>query len=343
MYKGEICDVHIHIEHENARQVVIPKLHKAGISRYVLQGTGCYDIDSRGISNLLGLAQKLRDPGRCYAFASIDHPDTGTGSAERLLDEVKMYHAMGFDGVKMIEGKPKCRIRTGVPLDDAVYEPMLRYLEDNDIPLLSHVNDPRFFWDKSKMTPRQIANGWFAGPEYPHFEVVRAEALNTMRRHPGLRTVFAHFFFAAGSTDEADGIFDEFPNVSFDLTPGTHFMEMADDRDNWRDYLIRRADRLLYGTDSCILTTEHYEDECRFVLENDAVIPYQGKQLHCFALPEEALAKIYQGNFDRFCGKTPRPVSKDAIPEFISWSKSLISDSHIFDGLCREMDEVEFE
>ena len=92
-----------------------------------------------------------------------------------------------------------------------------------------------------------------------------------------------------------------------------------------------------------LASSEHYEDECRFVLENDAVIPYQGKQLHCFALPDEALAKIYQGNFDRFCGKTPCPVNKDATLEFISWSKSLISDSHIFGKLCREMDEVEFE
>ena len=340
MYQGEICDVHVHVYHAGEGPEAVRKLHAGGVSRYVLLGTGSYDVSTRGISNLEALYQKLREPGLCYAFASIDHPDTGTATAESMLEQVRMYHAMGFDGIKMIEGKPKTRLRTGKPLDDPVYEPMLGYLEENDIPVLSHVNDPRYFWDKSKMNAFQIAAGWYAGPECESFETVRAEALHTMQRHPKLRTVFAHFFFAAGSIAEAEYIFDRYPNVSFDLTPGTHYMEMADERGAWRELLIRRADRLLYGTDSSIRAADGFQRACQAILETDDVIPYQGKQLRCFALPDDTLDTLYHGSFDRFCGASPRPVNTAALPEFLEWSRALVADSAAAEQIRREMDAL---
>ncbi|MGI6337125.1 MAG: amidohydrolase family protein [Eubacteriales bacterium] len=323
MYTGQVCDIHIHVSIPQDMDIIASRMKQHGYAKYCLLGCGSYYPRAKGVSNVLGLLQKLRDPS-VYVFASLEHPETGTASAESLLEQVKMYHAVGFDGVKMIEGKPNVRLRTGVPLDDAVYEPMLGFLEAHDIPVLSHVNDPRFFWDITKMSPAQIARGWYAGPDNPSFETVRAEALETMRRHPGLRTTFAHFFFASGSTDEADGILDRYPNVNFDLTPGTHYADMSSARDEWRTFMIRRSNRLLFGTDNAAATSEAHTPLCRQILETADEIEYRGVSLRCFELPEAALADIYAKNFDRFAGASPRPVDRERLSSYIQWTSDLM-------------------
>lgn len=340
MYQGNVCDVHIHVEHMPDLDVMAPRFARDGLRRYVLQGAGSYGIAHRGISNALGLLQKLRDPEHCYAFANLDHPDQGVASAESLLAQVKRYWELGFDGIKMIEGKPSVRRRTGVKLDDPRFDPMFDYMEEHDIPLLSHVNDPRYFWDVTKMTPKQIANGWGVGPDGSPFEEVRAEALTTMRRHPKLRTVFAHFFFASANVAEADAILDAYPNVKFDLTPGTHYNDMAADYEGWRDFFIRRADRILYGTDNCVLLNDNYNAHCRRILETNETMDHYGTMVTGFALPDAVLEKIYETNFIAFAGASPRKADKAMLSAFVDWNKELIADSKDVDKLRAELDAV---
>ena len=322
LYTGKICDTHMHVYDANTLNTVVRRINGYGYDRYALLSTSGGELGARGIVNAVILLQKLRDPGRAYAFAGLEHPDRGTASAEELLAQVKMYHRMGFDGLKMLEGKPNYRIRTAQALDSDVYEPVYAYLEENGLPLLAHVNDPRYFWDKSKMTPWQISMGWYAGDDCLPFETVRAEALAVARRHPRLRIVYAHFFFASASVQEADEILDAYPNVSFDLTPGIFYMEMAANRGVWREFFLRRADRLLFGTDFYDAAPEAHVPDCRRMLETDDSFVFFDVPVQGFALPDTALERIYRTNFERFAGSAPRPVPKAEIPAFLAWESA---------------------
>jgi len=345
MYQGKICDVHVHL-HESFGFDSIERLCGC-YDRFLLLGSsncgeskkpdgGGY-LRFRGISNASQLMMKLTDTERVYSIASVDLPDKGVYSAEDMLAQVKLYHEMGFDGIKRIEGKPNCRRRTGVPLDDLCYEPMFAWMEENDFPVLSHVNDPRVFWDREKMLPEWIARGWAATEENPSFDEVRAEALHVLDRHPNLRVVFAHFFYAQESLEDADAILEKYPNVYFDLTPGTHYYDMEAKHDEFRDFLIRRADRILYGSDTEDNSETGFPENCRDILMTDKDLILWGNHVTGYGLPEDALKKIFETNFVKFLGEKPRKVNTEQLPQFLDWSIEHTKDCFVSDKITAEL------
>ncbi len=56
---------------------------------------------------------------------------------------------MGFDGVKMMEGKPNRRKLLARRLDDPIFDGYYRFAEENGVPLTLHLADPAYFWDLS--------------------------------------------------------------------------------------------------------------------------------------------------------------------------------------------------
>ena len=139
---------------------------------------------------------------------------------------------------------------------------------------------------------------------------------------------------------EADAILDAYPNVKFDLTPGTHYNDMAADYEGWRDFFIRRADRILYGTDNCVLLNDNYNAHCRRILETNETMDHYGTMIKGFALPDAVLEKIYETNFMAFAGASPRKTDKAMLTEFVDWNKELIADSQDVDKLRAELDAV---
>jgi len=345
MYKGPVNDIHTHLCSSEG----IENLEKlcACYDRFLMLGAGSCETGKlpdkseyvmyRGVSNAAQLMTKLRNPGKVYSFASIDFPDHGTYSAEDMLAQVKLYHEMGFDGIKKIEGKPSCRRRTATSLDDPVFEPMLAWLEEHDIPVLSHVNDPHEFWEPEKMLPLWIEQGWGATEENPSFEAVREEVFRVLDRHPKLRVVFAHFFYAHYSLEEADEILDKYPNVCFDLTPGTHYYDMEKNHDAFRDFLIRRADRILFGTDTMEFSDAGFPENNRDILLDDKVHDLYGFTVHGYHLPDDAAEKILCTNFLRFVGENPRKVNREKMQSFLNWSIEHTKDSPVTDLIQKEL------
>ena len=71
------------------------------------------------------------------------------------------------------------------------------YLEENEIPLLMHVNDPHNFWDPETAPPLARQNGWFYGDgTYSTHEELYEQVYAILAKHPTLCVTFAHFFYS---------------------------------------------------------------------------------------------------------------------------------------------------
>ncbi len=83
-----------------------------------------------------------------------------------------------------------------------------------------------------------------------------------------------------------DRLFDTYPNLYGDLSAGSGNNAITRDMEWGREFLIRRADRLLFGTD--------YLGVGQNVPQLDS--------LEKFNLPEEVMKKINRSNAERVLG-----------------------------------------
>ena len=125
-------------------------------------------------------------------------------------------------------------------------------MEERGTPVHIHSGDPETFWDLSKMTPYEIARGWYYGDgSFLSREAIYEEDFEMLAKHPKLNVTFAHFFFLSNFPEEAERILDKYPNVRFDLTPGWEmYIGFSKDIDRWQKLFENYSDRILFGTDS---------------------------------------------------------------------------------------------
>jgi len=138
-------------------------------------------------------------------------------------------------------------------------------------------------------------------------------------RHPDLTVVMAHMFNLFYSDEQLDYlsyILETYPNVYLDL--GGRIKDFHSmDREHLRDFFIKYADRILFGTDmgtgfdkfeeaDYLEAAEKYFRSFRS-LETDAVIPARGnksKEHGGLALPISVLERIYFRNALRMYPRT---------------------------------------
>ena len=102
--------------------------------------------------NEMAMAVRNRLPNS-YAFAALHHD-------RDFVEQAKEYMARGFEGIKILEGKPTQYRYYGYGLDHPRFEAFFAYAEEQGIPLLIHNNDPLMHWDITKMSARSIRKGW---------------------------------------------------------------------------------------------------------------------------------------------------------------------------------------
>ena len=179
------------------------------------------------------------------------------------MDEMPKYiermEACGIDGIKMIEGKPNARRNCPIPdFDDPLFDPTFSYLEKRGLNITWHVNDPEEFWDPLKVPDWARRSGWFYGDGgYVNNMDQYRQVENLLKKHPKLSITFAHFYFLSRDLDELSRLFDTYPNISVDITPGIElFTNMSEDIEKARAFFNKYSDRILYGTD---ISVDKYE------------------------------------------------------------------------------------
>jgi predicted TIM-barrel fold metal-dependent hydrolase len=272
--------------------------------------------------NALGILTKLTYPGRMYAFGGLRHDMPGaTKETLDLPGQVRAMMAAGFDGIKMLEGKPTLRKRLGIPLDDPVYDDYYALLETEQIPVVYHVADPAYFWDPDACTEAAKKRGWcYTDGTYPSKAQLHQEVDNFLGRFPKLRLIFAHFYFHAYSVDAARKFMDAWENVSFDLTPGSPlYPQFSQAPEAWRKFFIEYQDRIVFGTDLSApgwhrdgaQAAEFVGDIRRFLETTEPYEAFHG-ELRGLGLDRPVLEKIYAGNFRRIVGAKPKEINRPA-------------------------------
>jgi len=189
-------------------------------------------------------------------------------------------------------------------------------LQQTGFHILNHVNDPEEFWDP-KLVPDWSSSASSGGywetdkflPKEQHYQ----ENERWFERYPRMNMTLAHAYFLSNFPERMEALFEKFPNVSIDLTPGIEMFDgFTKQRDKWIPFFIKYQDRILFGTDNRVSHLEQkvghdasYYDRIAYMrrfLETDDKFEAWGYKLHGFALPEKAINKIYSENALRLRG-----------------------------------------
>ena len=245
---------------------------------------------------------------------------------ERLME-------LGSDGIKFIQMKPDRRKPIGKGINHPSYDAAFSMMESDGTPVTIHSGDPQAHWDINQISEYGLKHGWYYGDgSFPSCEQIYAEDFEMLDKHPNLNVTFAHFFFLSEQPDRVRRIFEKYPNVKFDLTPGGEmFLGFFKDIDYWHNFFEEYSDRILFGTDcndiKAPVSNESLTESVREVLWHDKSVYempiYGGYTVKGLDLSETAFESICFSNYIRFAGSELKPIN-DVL--FVDTAKRMYSD-----------------
>jgi predicted TIM-barrel fold metal-dependent hydrolase len=326
-----VVDSHVHFWAIESTQNILGIMREA---RYYRVNVVSIISRERVNFNPEALYLKAKHPSLFYGFGGLDYSTVFMGSKQaepNLPKQVDNLIEMGFDGIKMVEGKPTFRKTLQIPFDSDFYKEYFTYVESLGFPILFHVNDPEEFWNIEKAPKWAKEQGWFYDETYPTKEQLYMEVENVLNRCPNLKVIFAHFWFLSADLESAARLLDKYGNAHLDLTPGVEmFYNFSAKLDAWRNFFLSYQDRLVYGTDissgqtleqavsRAWLVRNFLETDEEFFVPSsaDSLLGEPEAPLKGMRLPRHVLEKIYAKNFERIAGKKPKELNpKAAIAE----------------------------
>ena len=300
--------------------------------------------------NILAALYKLHNPN-AYAYGGLVYPVRPFQKPmPALMEPLEQYNelmAIGFDGIKMLETKPTEQKAYGMCIDDMYYDSFFTAVEADGTHMVWHVADPDTFWDIDRIPKVFLERGWYNGDgTYLSYEDTYQQVFNVLDRHPNLPVSFAHFFFYSEKPEELTQVFEKYPGTSVDVTPGSEmYAAFRERRDFYRDFFIKYADRILFGTDTAVKGDDmtHFALRGRAVrdfLSTDEDLQVLQVKTHGIDLPEDVQRKILGGNFQRLAGKTPRPIDKKALKAYMEKYLPLIEDAGMRAFVLKEKEKL---
>ncbi|MBI1318006.1 MAG: amidohydrolase family protein [Candidatus Hydrogenedens sp.] len=211
---------------------------------------------------------------RLIPFCSIDPRTTLLQDREGILEVLGKYVAAGAKGFG--EHKP------GVAIDDPRNINLFKCCAELNLPVLFHLDNVRNTDAPGLPGLAQVLeavpDGIFIGHAQGWWASISGDV--TQEQLQG----YPSGGVAAGGA--IDALMERFPNLYGDLSAGSGNNALARDLDFAREFMIRRADRLLFGTD---------------YLRPEQDVP-QFDTLGKIDLPQEVREKIFTGNARRLLG-----------------------------------------
>lgn len=278
----------------------------------------------------LGIAGKIREafPDKFAFFGTFPVDSYGKpGFAESTIKRIDACMKAGASGIKiwknigMVLKNDSGRF---VMVDDPAFDPVFNYLENNNIPVMGHLGEPRDCWLPLKEM-RDSSNcryyrshpqyHMFMHPECPTYEQQMSARDNLLRKHPGLKFTGAHIASLEWSVDEVAKRLDKFPNLTVDLSARMAHLQYQSvrDYDHVRNFMIKYQDRILYGTDvtidpqntnyaalSKMLTDRWKSNWVYLATDSTQQIKNLSGDVKGLHLPKTVADKIFHTNANRF-------------------------------------------
>ncbi len=351
-YKLPIIDGHYHSEsligkndllYTDAFKAYLDSTGMDGINVAAL-ATTLWDASNTMICMLL---KTLHD--NVFVHGHLAYEKYPVGKVSEGFDPLTQYHelmAMGCDGIKMLETKPTDQKPLGIGVDDAFYEPFFAACEKDGTHLLWHVADPEEFWDPEKVTDVAIKMGWaYTDGSFPEKEEFYRQAYAVFERHPNLKVTLAHFFFLSADGERLAALFDKYPNVNVDLTPGCEmYGNFGKDPAYWRDFFIKYQDRIEFGTDA-----HNHKDNDGCLLKSDTVYQFLttddemeqwGLSFRGLNLPEDVCRKILKDNFVRRVSATPKKLNPEPFKAYCQKYLHLARDEQTKEYILNAIEKI---
>jgi predicted TIM-barrel fold metal-dependent hydrolase len=230
------------------------------------------------------------------------------GFWQRCLERLETFAEAGFCGIKIWKDlglKLRDSSRELIRVDDERLGPIFEKAGELGLPIMLHIADPDAFFlpvDRFNERYEELAAhpDWsFYGSQFSKDELL-AQRDSIFKRHPKTNFVCAHLAEGSENLGYVANLLDENPNVYVDM--GARTAELGRQPFTARDFLIKYADRVLFGTD-LVPESEMYRLHFRFLETKDEYFDYpshasrQGRwQIYGVDLPDEVLRKIYREN-----------------------------------------------
>ena len=286
-------------------------------------------------NNIMCALYKLAHPNT-YIHGGFDHMIYPiTENMPEGMDLVTQYRELmeiGFDGIKLIEGKPIVLKTLGNDLNHPALDKLYSEMEKDGTHIVFHINDPIDCWDITKTSQEFIDKGWFYGDgTYLTYEETYNQALKLFENHPNLKATLAHFFFCGDMPERVIELFEKYPNICVDLTPGCemyHSFERM--HDYYREFFKKYSNRVLLGTDGTFPWATKSHVWCidilsRFIATNDKMMAFDDSILTGLGIGGEAKENMFYKNYERRVGSTPKPINKKALKDYIHKHWHLLS------------------
>lgn len=307
--KFPAIDYHNHLDSMEPADV-LRVMDACGIERVV-------NITMRTGDDALRMLDKFHaaEPRRFATIGWMGWTGVGEpGFVQRACDELEQLVERGAVGIKFwkdlgltVRGSDGELVR----IDDERLGPIFDKAAELRIPVMFHTADPDAFFlpiDETNERYEELAAhpDWgFCGSQYSKEELLQQRD-RVFARHPRTTFVGAHLAGSSEHLARAAQVLESFPNVCVDIS--ARASELGRQPFTARDFSLRYADRILFGTD--LLPEETmYRQYFRFLETADEYFEYpshasrQGRWNICgINLPDDVLRKVYRDNALRLLG-----------------------------------------
>ena len=327
-YKNPIIDGHVHVYTDKCVEYFLDYKKRYGFDK-VCVACLCnlnMDMEHDGTQNILAAIMKCIDPD-IYALGGLVYPKFPVTTAPTgdydFAAQAAEFTEIGFDGIKMLENKPTTRKLTGLATCDPMYDGFYKFIEDNDIAVISHVADPETFWDYDLAPEFSHTEGWFYGDgTFLPKEEIYEEVKKTLKKYPKIRFTFPHFFFLSDYIDEARKLLDKYPNLKLDITPGREMYDnFTKHHDKAKEFFNDYSHRIIFGTD---MTSDAFQgkpsdmfDAMTRFLSTEDEFEYWGFKIKGIGLSRDKCKQICHDNFLSNLAPAPKPINKAALKRYI--------------------------
>lgn len=274
-----------------------------------------------------------------FAYGGFIYPSYPANETEMenmsLTTQLDELNEIGFDGIKMLEGKPNLYVRVGKKLDSDFFEKALDKMEREGTYILMHAIDPESFW--ASPTEDNIKKGWCYGDKskYPTSEELYNQIDNILAKHPNLNLCLAHFLFCSGKPKKLAKMLDTYKNLSIDITPGGEmYIDFDKDPEYFKSFFEKYQDRIIFGTDMDYSPNIEAgiwlcDRQYRYFATDEALDSFDDHKITGIKIDNEIIQKIFSDNLLNKLGGKPKKINKEALKRYIEKYKHLIEDKEL--------------